>query len=289
MKQLRKSLRRIFKNKKAVSQVLAAVMMIFMFVTAIGVVWGWLYPTYRRFQSTNAIHTVTSYMLRVDETVYDLYGEGVGTTKIVRMDPKYGTFFYDTGKNASLRFADDGGLYNQSYIFNDLGSFAYTMENRRGVIINEGEHDYLKGPSIQNIFFVNGSYDSLNYQGLTNLTLSRPTEKGMRMELDYRVKIYNWYDQTNDVLSISIHILQLDIKGADFSFYSYQSLKVNYNDTRIVYSDTTNVATDFYLDGSIAPLGFAPYERALHFVKPGAVANYDVNIEIVVSQFLIYY
>jgi hypothetical protein len=289
LKLRRPILRKLFKNQKAVSQTLAAMMMIFLFMTAIAVVWAWLYPTYRRFQTSNTINTITSYMLRVDESIYDLYGEGTGSIKTITIDPTYGRILYEAGKNATLRFSDGNGVYTQNYLFTELGTLTYLMQNRRGALINEGEHRYLKGPSLQTHHFVNGSNDNLVYQGLTNLTLSRPEAKTMRIELEYRVRIYSWFDQNSNTLSITVNIIQLDIKGTEFEFHNTRSMKIVLNSTRIIYSDSTNVDADFYVDGSIAPTGFSPSERALWFVKPGAVANYDVNIEIVVSQFLFYY
>ncbi|HUT81190.1 MAG TPA: hypothetical protein VMZ29_08305 [Candidatus Bathyarchaeia archaeon] len=288
MKLRKNPLLKIIKNRKAVSEILAAIMMIFMFIAAIGVVWAWLFPAYQRFQTTNTINSVNSYMLRVDETFYDIYGEGVGSTKAVRMDPSYGTFIYESGRNVSVRFSDAGTTFSDTYTLTDLGRFSYTLNNRRGVMINEGDHKYLKGPSTQKVFFVNGSADGVVYQGLTNLTLLRPAEKSMKMELEYRVRIYTWFDQTNNVLSITVNIIQIDIKATDFSFFSYNTLKINYNSSRTVYSTTTNVATDFYVDGSIDSQSFIPIERPLLFNKPSSVVNYDVNIEIVVNQFLLW-
>jgi hypothetical protein len=134
---------------------------------------------------------------------------------------------------------------------------------------------------------VNGSTDGSTYQGLTNLTLMRLDDKVMKIELDYRVRIYSWFDSISNVLSISIQIIQIDIKGPSFGYHDYQTLKITYNQSRIVYTDSTTVNDDFYIDGSIVQ-GFNPSERALTFIKPLAVVNYDVNIEIISSQFLFY-
>lgn len=287
MKLQRKLLRKLFKDKTAVSQVLAAVMMIFLFISAIGVVFAWLYPTYNNFQTSNTINSVTTYMLDIDETIFDLFNVGTGSTKAVRTDPNFGRFDYGAGKNVSFIFSNTVGSYNESYTFPDLGKFSFLLENRRGVLVDVGEHAYLKGPNSQTVFFVNGSTDGLTYQGLTNLTLMRPDDKVMKMELDYRVKVYSWFDSVSNILSISIQIIQIDIKGTSFGYHNYQTLKIFYNQSSIVYSASTNVDDDFFVFGSIAQ-GFNPSERAFTFIKPLAVANYDVNIEIVSSQFLFY-
>ena len=287
MKLQRKLLRKLFKDKTAVSQVLAAVMMIFLFISAIGVVFAWLYPTYNNFQTSNTINSVTTYMLDIDETIYDLFNDGTGSTKAVRTDPNLGRFDYDAGKNISFIFSNTAGSYNESYTFTDLGKFSFLLENRKGVLVDVGEHAYLKGPNSQTVFFVNGSTDGLTYQGLTNLTLMRPDDKVMKMELDYRVKVYSWFDSVSNILSISIQIIQIDIKGTSFGYHNYQTLKILYNQSSIVYSASTNVDDNFFVFGSIAQ-GFNPSERAFTFIKPFAVANYDVNIEIVCSQFLFY-
>jgi hypothetical protein len=168
-----------------------------------------------------------------------------------------------------------------------MGSFTYLLENRRGVLVDVGEEKYLKGPNSQTVFFVNSSTDGTSYQGLTSLVLTRPDDKVMKIDLDYRVKIYSWYDSVSDVLSISIQIIQLDSKTTNFGYHDYQTLKISFNQSMIIYTDSTNVDDDFYIYGSVAS-GFDPSERAFTFNKPGPVVNYDVNIEVVISQFLFY-
>ena len=79
------------------------------------------------------------------------------------------TLFYDEGKNVSLQYTNTAGTFSGSYIFNELGMLTYSLQNRRGVILDVGQHEYLKGPAIQNAFFINGSNDAITYQGLTNL------------------------------------------------------------------------------------------------------------------------
>ncbi len=287
LKLQRKLFRKLFKDKSAVSQVLAAMMMMFLFISAIAVVFAWLYPTYNNFQTSNTINSVTSYMLDIDQTIYDLFSEGIGTTKAVRTDPSFGRFDQLLGKNASFIFNNEAGSYNESYTFTELGMFSYLLENRRGVLVEVGEEKYLKGPNSQTVFFVNGSTDGTSYQGLTSMILSRPDDKVMRIDLDYRVKIYAWFDSVSNVLSISIQIIQIDSKEANFGYHSYQTLKITYNQTNVIYTDSTNVDDNFYIYGSITP-NFNPLERAFTFIKPGPVVNYDVNIEITVSQFLFY-
>jgi hypothetical protein len=285
---LRKSLlRKLFKNKKAVSQTLAAIIMVFLFMTAIAVVWVWLYPAYRNFQTTNTINNVKTYMLRVDESIYDLYGAGPGSNEVLRIDPSYGQFSIVDGRNVSLQFSDAGGTFNQSLLFAELGRLSYRMEGRRSIIISEGDYQYLKGPSLQTHYFINGSNEDTIYQGLTNLTLMRPEQRTLEMELEYRVRVYSWFDSGSNTLSVTINLIQLESKAEEFYFYKSTVVKINYNSSQLIYSASTTIDTDFYVDGSVDP-GLDPTERALWFVKPGAVASYDVNIEVVHSQFLFY-
>ncbi len=281
-----KLLRKLIKDKKAVSETLAAIMMIFMFITAIGVVWGYLYPTYKQFQTDNSINSVVSYMLSVDNKIYDLLSDGPGSTTAVNVDSFFGYYQYETGKNVSLQFADEGSTFSNSYSYGNMGSFAYWLIGRQGSAINVDSHKYLKGPATQNNFFVNNS-DSSSYQGLTNLTLVRPETDIMNIELNYRVSLYYWYDQTNDVLSITISLLIIDIIGPKLMLSSFNTLNIGYNESETLFTDSATITTDFYVDGSIAS-GFSPFERVLDFAKPPAVGSYDVTIEIVASYLLFY-
>jgi len=282
-----KFFRKLLKNKKAVSQVLAAIMMIVLLTAAIGVVWGWLFPSYRRFQANNAINSVTSYMLRIDEGIYSLLSEGTGAVINQNLDPFFGTYQYESGKNITIDFSDDGGTYSSSYNHLDLGAFTYTIIGRQSSLIPVGEFEYLKGPSNQPIFFVNNSEAEV-YQGLTNLTSSRPANEEARIELDYRVSLYYWYDQVNDVLSIELNLIILAIKGTTFQLYSFNQLKMNYNHTMILYSDTTTVSSDFYVDGTITSRENPATHRVLDFTIPATVVNYDVNIEVKASYIVFY-
>jgi len=279
--------RKLLKNKKAVSEILAAVMMIFMFTAAIGVVWAWLIPTYQRFQTTNVVNSVTSYMLSVDNSIYDLLEGGEGLTRTVNIDSFFGQYIWNEGKNTSLRFSDAGGTYNETFTRNGIGSFSYLLEGRKGVILKEGDHTYLKGPSKQNNFFVN-STGGASYQGLTNLTLLRPASETMIIALDYRVGCYSWFDQTNDVLTITINIVQLEIPYSYLAIRGYTSLTMVHDLYETVYTASTTVATDFYLEGTLSPTDYNPSENVITFIKPLTVINYDVNIEVLVSHISIY-
>lgn len=281
-----KLLKKVFKDRKAVSETLAAIMMIFMFIAAIGVVWGYLYPTYKRFQTDNAMNSVASYMLGIDSEMYDLLSDGPDSTAAINIDNFFGYYLYETGKNASLQFTDEGGTFSNTYDYNNMGAFSFWMIGRQGSDIPVSTHKYLKGPDIQNNFFVNNS-DSSSYQGLTNLTLTRPETDIMKIELNYRVSLYYWYDQANDVLTVTINLLVIDIIGTKFMISSYNSLNIDYNESETIFTDSANISTDFYIDGSIAP-GFDPFERVLNFAKPAAVGSYDVNIEVIANYFIFY-
>lgn len=287
MKIKKGKLRKLLKNKSAVSQVLAAVMMIFMFTAAIGVVWAWLLPTYQQFQTRNVMNSVTSYMLAVDNSIYDLLEGGEGLTRTINIDSFFGEYVYAEGKNTSLRFSDEGGIYNETYTRNNIGSFSYNLEGRKGVILQEGDHAYLKGPSIQNNFFVNSSGDA-GYTGLSNITMIRPASDVMIIALDYRVGCYYWFDTTNEILTITINIVQLEYTGIGYGLRGYYSLNLAHDLYESVYTASTTVATDFYLDGSLSPTDFNPSERVISFIKPLTVVNYDVNIEVLVSHISIY-
>ena len=154
----------MFKDKNAVSQVLAAMMMIFLFTAAIGVVWGYLYPAYRRFQTTNTINSVTSYMLSIDESIYDIYGEGEGTTKAMYVDPSFGTFLYENGKNVSLQYTNTAGTFTGSYTFDELGMLSYTLENRRGVMLDIGDADVVLAPITTTPRTGQGDYELQTWQ-----------------------------------------------------------------------------------------------------------------------------
>jgi len=275
------------KNKNAVSQVLAAVMMIFMFTAAIGVVWAWLLPTYQKFQTRNVINSVTSYMLSVDDSIYDLLEGGEGLTRTINIDSFSGVYVWDEGKNTSLRFSDAGGTFNETYTRNGIGQFSFNLFGREGVILQEGDHVYLKGPSKQNNFFVNSS-GGASYQGLTNLTMLRPAVNEMIISLDYRVGCYFWFDQTNEVLSMTISIIQLEYIGVENKLRGYHSLNLVHDLYESIYTASTTVDTDFYLDGSLSATDFNPSERVISFLKPLTVIDYDVNIEVVVSHISIY-
>jgi len=83
-------------------------------------------------------------------------------------------------------------------------------------------------------------------------------------------------------------LLNLNSQGLDLSLRGYNSLTLAYDLYETVYTASTNVDTDFYLDGSFSATDFNPSERAISFIKPVTVINYDVNIEVVVTHISIY-
>jgi hypothetical protein len=221
-------------------------------------------------------------MLSIDNNIYDLLEGGEGITKTLNIDSFFGKYVWAEGKNVSLRFSDASGTYNETFSKPAIGSFSYNLDGRDGVLIQEGDHAYLKGPRIQRDFFVNSTGGG-TYQGLSNLTLLRPLDKVMIISLDYRIGCYYWYDTINDVLSITVSIIQLETPGLGLSINGYYSLNIFYDSYETVYTASTNVDTNFYLEGSILP-GFASPEQVITFLKPLTVVNYDVNMEVIVTH-----
>ncbi|MFW9924714.1 MAG: hypothetical protein ACFFDW_15645, partial [Candidatus Thorarchaeota archaeon] len=242
---------------------------------------------YTTFQTNNTLNSVTSYMLRVDDNIYSLIDEGVGSTRAINMDPFVGYYQFEEGKNMTMRFHDVGGTFNESHSEDELGAFSYWIIGRRGSIIPLRDHSYLKGPKVQTQFFVNNT-DSNTYQGLTNLTMTHPESQMFKIELNYRISLYYWFDQTSNTLSITVNVIFLNIKGQNLLLTQFNVLKLKYNHTSILYENSiTNIDSDFYVDGAFSPL-FNPYERVLEFTKPGSIVDYNVEIQMIGSYFTLF-
>ncbi|MEA2070321.1 MAG: hypothetical protein U9O98_03430, partial [Asgard group archaeon] len=228
-------------------------------------------------------NSVTSYMLRVDEGFHYLLTEGEGSTRTLRIDPFEGEYRWEEGKNISLRFLSTG--YNETFQQDTLGALSFYLFTRGG-LITIGDHRYLKGPNYQPVFFLNQSTQNY-YSDITNLTLMRPYDRTMKIELNYRPVLYSWFDQTNNHLSISIGIMIIEPLYDDYYFSSYGELKINYNKTETIFTTNTSTTDDFIVRGSINPSTFIPYEQVLTFEKPTGVTTYTVSIEIFGSYFLL--
>ena len=148
-------------------------------------------------------------------------------------------------------------------------------------------HKYLVGPSNQPCFFINNT-DSDYYQGLTNLTLLRPDSSIMKIELDYRVSLYHWYDTTNDILNIDINLIVLMIDTPILRFNDYDVFKISNNRTDLLFTDTATSAQPFIVDGTSHHDGTSSSHNVLTFIKPLGVGTYDINIAISATYIELY-
>jgi hypothetical protein len=279
MKRLRKAIRKVIKNKNAVSQVLGAIMMILMLTSAIAIVWAWIIPAYNRFQRTNTVNSITSYMLRVDESVFLLLQEGEGATRTIELDPMDGEYRYEPGKDLVFTFENSDQSFQDTSLTNNLGSFTHWLFGMGGGI-QIGDYKYLKGPSQQSVYFLNSSSNNF-YSDSTNLTLSRPQDRTMKTTLDYRPTLYHWFDTNTETLEISISLLSIQPRRSELFINNYNALKIHNNRTIKTYSASAfSITNDFIVKGSLLYEEDTITENVLYFEKPTGIINYDVDISI---------
>jgi hypothetical protein len=254
-----------------------------MLLSGIAVVWGWLFPMYRRFQTTNVINSVSSYMLKIDDGIYSIIAEGEGTTVGIKIDPFTGVYRNSSGQSVGFLFQNSNGSVTEELNYTSIGRFEYQLYTNANPSIPIGDSRYLKGPDQQVIYFVNNTGGNY-YSGITSLILERPTANFIRISLDYRPQLYYWFDQETNELQITINIIDLSPTYDRFRQNTYGELNLLYNKTEtILTSKIAGLTDNFTVNGTTVIGDFANSEQPLVFTKPGTITTYDVSLNVIAT------
>ncbi|MHA1977434.1 MAG: hypothetical protein ACW98F_03610 [Candidatus Hodarchaeales archaeon] len=217
----REKLGRWGRKSRAVSPVLATVIIFGLIITGVMVTFIQVVPFIEQAQSEQTISSVKNSFIDLDETIESLISESgnPGGFRTILFTKPAGTLeFVPEAYYISLYLEDQNEQLVHSVLdFQEIGMLDWIYSSPSS-ILPRGTSKFLTGPDpykTREQAFLTGMFTSSDNQDLTNLTLSHQSDRKHHITLDYRVSIYLTFS-TQPVPEIRFQIFLISLT-ADFS------------------------------------------------------------------------
>lgn len=209
------------KKSRAVSPVLATVIIFGLIITGVMVTFVQVVPFIEQAQSEQTISSVKNSFIDLDNTIESLISESgsPGGFRTLLFTKPAGTLeFKPDSYYISLYLEDqDEQLVHSVIDFQEIGMLDWIYSSPRAVL-PRGTSKYLTGPDpyiTREQAFITGMFASSENKDITNLTLSHQSDRKHHITLDYRVSIYLTFS-TQPVPEIRFQVFLISLT-ADFT------------------------------------------------------------------------
>ncbi len=268
---------RIRMNRRALSPIIAVVLMFALITAAIGISLVYMLPNITKFKDKSYNNSNNLYFTSLDSSIQNLIGDSAPSSSQFLFVQEEGTLQIDTSWNFVFLLKDITGAQT-SLLFQDNVS-RVTHRSTATADYDIGEHRYIVGPQDQDYLFLNGS--NILYNDIAVVNTSRAVYESIFLEL----ALYYRYSLTTEyVTTASEEIYYLDIIHVTFVLEESTliSNSQKYINMQLTYLGTEkhNLGTFSYindLQGEVTLLNqynFRLYEYPIYFpVNPNYIAH----------------
>ena len=271
-------------NRRAVSPVVAIVLMFALTTAAIGISLAYMLPSISQFKDKSYNNSSNLYFIALDSTIQDLITNNPPISKQIMINQEEGEFFVDSTWQVLFLLKDVTGAQSHLVLEDQLTRFVH-----RSTAIGDydrGEHRYMIGPQNQDYLFINGS--STLYNEITVLNSSRTMYEPNYLDLAlyYRYALSIHYDEQGltEVYNVDIiHInLILNETSFDSTFQKHISLQLTYYGTQYEEYGTIDFIND--IEGELRLLDHYNHfqnEFPVYFPVNTNFVSHQINVNII--------
>jgi hypothetical protein len=174
-------LKKIRKNKSGVSNIISTLLITSIMITSVALTYSYLIPTIDRGRTTASVAASTLFLTKVDDAIQSMFYDGVGSARLLSVDPFEGTLgFSSMGLN--FRAFIDGAIYLPIPGL-EYGLARLSIPSEIG-IMSQNTQEYVKGgPFFPPAVTQDGTIDP------ATLILERPDSESYQLRLWYRLQL----------------------------------------------------------------------------------------------------
>ena len=271
-------------NRRAITPVVAVMLMTVLTMAAIGISLVYMMPSISKFKDKSYNNSNNLYFVALDSTIQDLINNPPPSSKNFYFNQEQGELFLDSGWLVLFIMKDVGGSINNLVLQDNV-----TRLIHRGTAVadfDKGEHRYLLGPEAQDYLFINGSSTIYNEISILNGSRTIFEPSYLDISLYYRYVLDINYIQSGNTEIYNLDIVHVNLIANESSFGSSSqkniALQVTYLGTRIEdlgsYSFTSDVFGEIRL---LDQYGYYQYEYPFYYpVNPGFISHL-VNVNLI--------
>ena len=275
---------KFMKKKRAVSPVVAIVLMFVLTTAAIGISLVYMMPSINGFKDKSYNNSNNLYFISLDATIQDLVTSPPPGDRQFYFNQEIGEISVDSSWLAIFLLKDVTGAQNE-LIFNE--NITRIVQRSNAVADYEvGEHRYILGPQNQDYIFINGSSTIYNDITIINATRSVYDSSFLDLGLYYRYVLSTQYitEGATEIYNLDIVNLKLtlDETSIDKSGAQFVTMQLNYLGTEKQELEEVSFTNDIYSEVRILHgSGFFQYEYPLYYPANPAFISHLIRINII--------
>ena len=271
-------------NRRAISPIVAVVLMFALITAAIGISLVYMLPNLGKFKDKSYNNSNNLYFTALDSTVQDLIeGAAPGSSQFLFVQEE-GTLQYDDSWNFIFILKDLLGIQT-SFLFQDnVSRIIHKSTATADYAI--GEHRYIVGPQDQDYLFLNGSNTLYNDIAVVNSSRAAYESNYLELALYYRYSLITEY-----VKRSVEEIYYLDIVHVNFimeenllisNSQKYINLQLEYLGTEKLSLGTIGYQND--LQGEVTLVNqynFRLYEYPIYFPANPSYSTHSIVANLI--------
>jgi len=264
-------------NRRALSPIVAVVLMFALITAAIGISLVYMLPNITKFKDKSYNNSNNLYFTALDSAIQDLVEGSAPSSSQFLFVQEQGTFQLDSRWNFIFLLKDITGIQT-SLLFQDNVT-RITHRSTATADYEIGEHRYIIGPEDQDYLFLNGSLTQYNDVAVLNCSRAAYESTFLELALYYRYSLITEYVTIagEEIYYLDIiHVkFVLEDSALDSDSQKYINMKLTYQGT-----EKHNLGTFGYLNdlqGEVTLLNqynFRLYEYPIYFpANPSYIAH----------------
>lgn len=275
---------KIMKNRRAISPIVAIMMMFALTAAAIGISLVYMMPSINGFRDITYNNSNNLYFVSLDDTIQDLINSPPPGDRQFYINQDIGELFVDSSWLVIFLLKDVTGAQNELLFEENI-----TRIVQRSTAVADydiGEHRYITGPQNQDYMFLNGSSTLYNEIAVINATRSVYASSYLDLALYYRYALSTYYttEGATEIYNLDIINLKLSLNetSRDRSSAEFVTMQLNYLGTEIQELEDISFLNDIYSEVRILHgVGFFQYEYPLYYPANPAFISHLIRINII--------
>ena len=271
-------------NRRAVSPVVAIILMFILITAAIGISLAYMMPSISSFKDKSYNNSNNLYFLTLDSSIQELINNPPPISKEFIFFQEQGEIYYDESWLVMFLMKEISGdrihLVMQDNITRLIHRSTSIADYERG------EHRYLIGPQDQDYVFINGSSTIYNEIAVLNTSRTIYEPSFLDLALYYRYVLVIDYETIAGTEIYNIDIIHIKMGFNESAFYNPSrkqlTFQLTYEGTEAEDLGTIDFLTDIYSEIRISnQFNHVNYENPLYFPVNTNYISHQIRINMI--------
>ena len=271
-------------NRRAVSPVVAIILMFILITAAIGISLVYMLPSISSFKDKSYNNSNNLYFLALDSSIQELINNPPPSSKKFIFFQEQGELYYDDSWLVLFLMKEISGTRTHLVMQDNITRLIHRSTSIADY--ERGEHRYLIGPQDQNYVFINGSNTVYNEIAVLNTSRTIYEASYLDLALYYRYVLAIDYETEGLTEIYSIDIIHIDLELNESVFYNptrkQLTLQLTYEGSEKEDLGTIDFLTDIYSEIRISnQFNHVNYEYPLYFPINTNYISHQININMI--------